>query len=50
MLEEQLPNGGIKRYRYDDLGRQVAREDEQGALTQYQWDSVGRLLHTSIPR
>ncbi|MBA1296914.1 RHS repeat protein, partial [Pseudomonas lurida] len=28
LIEEQLPNGGIKRYRYDDLGREVAREDE----------------------
>ncbi|NVZ73257.1 RHS repeat domain-containing protein, partial [Pseudomonas costantinii] len=37
LTEEQLPNGGVKRYRYDDLGRQVAREDEYGALTQYQW-------------
>ncbi|PIB60453.1 hypothetical protein AOA62_24495, partial [Pseudomonas sp. 2995-3] len=42
-------NGGIKRYRYDDLGRQVAREDEQGALTQYQWDSVGRLIRVVLP-
>ncbi|WP_134435009.1 DUF6531 domain-containing protein, partial [Pseudomonas azotoformans] len=24
LLEEQLHNGGIKRYRYDDLGRQIA--------------------------
>ncbi|WP_248733242.1 RHS repeat domain-containing protein, partial [Pseudomonas sp. MWU13-2517] len=44
-----LPNGGIKRYRYDDLGRQVAREDEHGALTQYQWDSVGRLVRVVLP-
>ncbi|WP_369006265.1 hypothetical protein, partial [Pseudomonas lurida] len=49
LLEEQLPNGGIKRYRYDDLGRQVAREDEHGALTQHQWDSVGRLIRVVLP-
>ncbi|WP_330211849.1 hypothetical protein, partial [Pseudomonas sp. AM4(2022)] len=47
--EEQLPNGGIKRYRYDALGRQVAREDEHGAQTQYQWDAVGRLLKLIQP-
>ncbi|MDB1113927.1 RHS repeat domain-containing protein, partial [Pseudomonas extremaustralis] len=43
------PNGGIKRYRYDELGRQVAREDEHGALTGYQWDSVGRLIRVVLP-
>ncbi|MBI6616661.1 RHS repeat protein, partial [Pseudomonas simiae] len=35
--------------RYDDLGRQVAREDEHGALTQYQWDAAGRLLKLTQP-
>ncbi|WP_138764038.1 RHS repeat domain-containing protein, partial [Pseudomonas lactis] len=49
LLEEQLPNGGIKRYRYDDLGRQVACEDEHGALIQYQWDAAGRLLKLTQP-
>ncbi|MDF9769722.1 RHS repeat-associated core domain-containing protein [Pseudomonas rhodesiae] len=49
LVEEQLPNGGSKRYRYDDLGREVAREDEFGALTQYQWDSVGRLVRVVLP-
>ncbi|MCF5076951.1 type IV secretion protein Rhs, partial [Pseudomonas syringae] len=49
LIEEQLPNGAIKRYRYDDLGRQVAREDEFGALTQYQWDAAGRLLKLTQP-
>ncbi|OOV95285.1 type IV secretion protein Rhs, partial [Pseudomonas sp. MF6394] len=42
-------HGGIKRYRYDDLGRQVAREDEHGALIQYQWDAAGRLLKLIQP-
>ncbi|MEX5497023.1 hypothetical protein ABFV51_27900, partial [Pseudomonas asgharzadehiana] len=49
LIEEQLPNGGAKRYRYDDLGRQIAREDEQGGLTGYQWDSVGRLIRIVLP-
>ncbi len=49
LIEEQLPNCGVRRYRYDDLGRQIAREDEQGALTQYQWDSVGRLIRVVLP-
>ncbi|MFL1495739.1 hypothetical protein, partial [Pseudomonas antarctica] len=49
LVEEQLPNGGVKRYRYDDVGRKVAREDEHGALTQYQWDSVGRLIRVVLP-
>ncbi|MGY2409250.1 type IV secretion protein Rhs, partial [Pseudomonas sp. SDO5222_S391] len=49
LLEEQLPHGGIKRYRYDDLGRQVAQEDEHGALTEYQWDAVGRLVRVILP-
>ncbi|MCF5136490.1 RHS repeat-associated core domain-containing protein, partial [Pseudomonas lactis] len=49
LLEEQLPNGGIKRYRYDDLGRQIAREDEHGAQTVYEWDSVGRLIRLVLP-
>ncbi|MDD0988893.1 type IV secretion protein Rhs, partial [Pseudomonas shahriarae] len=37
------------RYRYDDLGRQIAREDEHGALTQYHWDAVGRLIKVVMP-
>ncbi|MGY2233369.1 hypothetical protein ACW9IX_29495, partial [Pseudomonas tolaasii] len=49
LVEEQLPNGGVRRYRYDDLGRQVGREDEFGALTQYQLDSVGRLIRVVLP-
>lgn len=49
LLEEQLPQGGGRRYRYDDLGRRIAREDEHGALTQYQWDSVGRLVKVTLP-
>ncbi|MGY2233370.1 hypothetical protein ACW9IX_29500, partial [Pseudomonas tolaasii] len=48
-VEEQLPNGGVRRYRYDDLGRQVGREDEYHGLTQYQWDAVGRLLKLTKP-
>ncbi|MBA6041454.1 RHS repeat domain-containing protein, partial [Pseudomonas lactis] len=40
---------GIKRYRYDDLGRQVACEDEHGALTHYHWDCVGRLIRLVLP-
>jgi YD repeat-containing protein len=27
----------------------VAREDEHGALTGYQWDSVGRLIRVVLP-
>ncbi|MGY2141020.1 hypothetical protein ACW9I8_30850, partial [Pseudomonas reactans] len=49
LLEEQLPNGGVKRYRYDDLGRQIAREDEHGALTQFEWSNVGRLVQIVLP-
>ncbi|MGC6374120.1 hypothetical protein, partial [Pseudomonas sp. S2.OTC.A_B10] len=49
LTEEKLANGGVRRYRYDDLGRQVACEDEHGALTQYQWDAVGRLLKVIQP-
>ncbi|WP_043051557.1 RHS repeat-associated core domain-containing protein, partial [Pseudomonas fluorescens] len=44
-----LPTGGIKRYRYDDLGRQIAREDEHGAQILYEWDAVGRLLKLTQP-
>ncbi|KAE9659140.1 RHS repeat protein, partial [Pseudomonas sp. PB105] len=29
--------------------RQIAREDEQGALTQYQWDAAGRLTRLVLP-
>ena len=47
--QEQLPNGGVRRYRYDALGRQVAREDEHGALTHYHWDAVGRLVKMVLP-
>ncbi|WP_155718167.1 RHS repeat domain-containing protein, partial [Pseudomonas fluorescens] len=49
LLEEQLPHGGIKRYRYDDLGHQVACEDEHGAQIAYEWDSVGRLIRLVLP-
>ncbi|WP_431038580.1 RHS repeat-associated core domain-containing protein [Pseudomonas yamanorum] len=49
LIEEKLANGGVRRYRYDDLGRQVAYEDEHGALTHYQWDAVGRLLKVIQP-
>ncbi|MGY2160997.1 hypothetical protein, partial [Pseudomonas tolaasii] len=30
-------------------GRQVGREDEYGALTQYQLNSVGRLIRVVLP-
>ncbi|KJZ49626.1 RHS repeat domain-containing protein, partial [Pseudomonas marginalis] len=43
------PNGGIKRYRYDDLGRKISQEDEHGALTQFEWNDVGRLVQIVLP-
>ncbi|WP_152514766.1 RHS repeat protein, partial [Pseudomonas fluorescens] len=49
LLEEQLPNGGIKRYRYDDCGRKISQEDEHGALTQFEWNHVGRLVQIVLP-
>ncbi|MFB3306678.1 DUF6531 domain-containing protein, partial [Pseudomonas sp. AMR01] len=49
LIKEQLPNGCERRYRYDDLGRQVTREDERGELTLYRWDAVGRLLKLTQP-
>ncbi|HJR32509.1 MAG TPA: RHS repeat-associated core domain-containing protein, partial [Pseudomonas sp.] len=41
--------GGQRRFSYDAQGRQTTRQDEHGALTQYQWDAVGRLIQTTLP-
>ena len=49
LVEETLPDGGQRRFSYDVLGRQITRQDEHGAVTQYQWDAVGRLIQTILP-
>ncbi|MGF6131449.1 YD repeat-containing protein [Pseudomonas sp. EB276 TE3739] len=49
MLEERLPDGGQRKYRYDALGRQITRQDEFGAITQYQWNAVDRLTQVTLP-
>jgi YD repeat-containing protein len=43
LLEERLPDGGQRKYRYDALGRQITRQEESGAITHYQWDAANRL-------
>ncbi len=49
LVEETLPDGSQRRFSYDVSGRQIARQDEHGAVTQYQWDAVGRLIQTVLP-
>nr|WP_254432820.1 RHS repeat domain-containing protein [Pseudomonas koreensis] len=31
------------------LGRQITRQDEFGAITQYQWDAADRLTQVTLP-
>ncbi|KWS11509.1 hypothetical protein AO393_08860 [Pseudomonas syringae pv. syringae] len=49
MLEERLPDGGQRKYRYDALGRQITRQEETGAITHYQWDAANRLAQITLP-
>ncbi|MCU0122345.1 hypothetical protein N8H74_29220, partial [Pseudomonas sp. B2M1-30] len=49
LIEETLPDGGMRRFSYDALGRRTTTRDEHGAVTRYAWDAVGRLLQTTLP-
>ncbi|MEI4889695.1 RHS repeat domain-containing protein, partial [Klebsiella pneumoniae] len=39
----------VRRFSYDALGRQITRQDENGAVTKSLWDAVGRLIQTILP-
>jgi RHS repeat-associated protein len=49
LLEERLPDGGQRKYRYDALGRQITRQEESGAITHYQWAAANRLAQVTLP-
>ncbi|MFW9088249.1 RHS domain-containing protein, partial [Pseudomonas sp. P2758] len=49
LVEETLPDGGVRQFSYDALGRRITTRDEHGALTRQSWDAVGRLIQTISP-
>ncbi|WP_323162311.1 RHS repeat domain-containing protein, partial [Pseudomonas fluorescens] len=49
LVEESLPDGGVRKFSYDALGRRITAQDAHGAITRHVWDAVGRLIQTTMP-